>query len=148
MIVRLLPTQIPAFWGAIKYAIVQTDEIEEKDQQRCLNKLLHSLLNDKSQCFVRLDDERKLLTVVVTKIVIDRITSEKSLQIQSLYSWAVINNKEWQNDFLLVKEFAKHEECQHITFDSPNPRIWQVGKQLGFREKLRTFIFNVGVGHG
>ena len=143
MIIRLLPTQVPKLWEAIKQAATQADEIEKEDIQPYLNELLHSLLNDKSQCWVRLSDEKRLLGLAVTKIAIDKITGDKSLVIRVLYSWSNVDDKEWQNDIFFVREFAKHEECKRISFESRNERVWQIGEFLGFKESLRTFVFNM-----
>ena len=144
MIIRLLPTQIPAFWEPLKLGATQSGEIEVNARPYYFNKLLHSLLNNKSQCFVWLDDKRTLIRIMVTKIIIDKINGDKNLHIETLYSWAMrIDNKEWRSDFLLFKEFADHEGCKYISFETPNPRLFQIGEQVGFKEKSRIFVFNM-----
>lgn len=142
MFVKLLPQQIPAFWETIKYAAVQADGVKE-NKQVYLNKLLHSLLNDKSQCFARLDDERKLLAVLITKIEIDKISGESTLHLKEMYSWAKADDKIWAQDFLFVKEFAEHEKCKYISFESNTPAVWEIGKRVGFKENSRAFRMEV-----
>ena len=143
MLVKLLPTRIPAFWEVIKSAAVQADSIKEKDSQIYLNNLLNSLLNDKSQCFVRLDGERKLLALMVTKIETSKITGENILSIQSVYSWTQVDSKTWMEDLQFTKKFAKHENCKQIVFESNNSKIWEIAKAVGFKEKTRYFVFSV-----
>ena len=145
MIVRILPVQIPQLWEAIKSVYVQVEEINKEDTPFYLNELLHALLNEKAQCFIRLGDDRTLLGMLITRILIDKVTGRKSLFIQPLYSWKRVEDKEWQDDFNFVKEFAKHEQCKRIYFESGNPKIWQLTEKLGFRENLRRFILNIEV---
>jgi len=144
-IIRIPPIQIPFFWEVIKQTVVQADEVEVKDRPFYFNSLLHSLLNDKSQCFVRLNEEKRLLALMITKIAIDKITGDKSLSIQNLYSWKMVDDKEWQNDFLFFRSFAKKEDCKYVSFESRNPRVWQLGELAGFREKSRMFSLTLGV---
>jgi len=143
MIIRLLSTQIPQAWELIKFACVKADEVNNGDMPHYFNELLHALLSDKAQCFVKLDDERKILALLITRIMIDKITGRKSLLIQALYSWKSVDDKEWQDGFNFVKEFAKHEQCKRISFESRNPRVWQLTETLGFRENLRRFTLNM-----
>jgi len=137
--------QISKLWEQIKFAVTQADEVEKKDLQPYLNELLHSLLSDKAQCFVRLDNNRTLLLLMITRILVDKITGRKSLFIQALYSWKNVEDKELQGDYNFVREFAKHEQCRRISFESRNHRVWEVAESLGFRENLRKFVFDVGV---
>ncbi|MDP2159444.1 MAG: hypothetical protein Q8K02_03110 [Flavobacterium sp.] len=136
--------QIPSFWETIKFCCVQADEVESKDLQPYFNELLHSLLNEKSQCFVKLGDDKTLLALSVTRILIDKITGQKSLFIQILYSWKRFEDKEWQEGFNFIKEFAEHEQCKYIYFEPRNPRIWEMAEFLGCQESNRKFIFNIG----
>jgi len=145
MIIRVLPTQIGKVWEQIKFACVQADEVNKEDIPSYFNELLHSLLSDKSQCFIRLGDDRTLLLLMITRIIIDKITGRKSLFIQALYSWKNVEDREWQDDFKFIKEFAKHEQCKRISFESRNDRVWKIAESLGFRENLRKFVFDIGV---
>jgi hypothetical protein len=144
MVIKLLSSQIPMFWEAIKFAAISADEIDKENWGVYLNKLLHSLLNDRSQCFVRLDNERRLLALLVTRFSIDRITNEKSLFIQALYSWKRTENKEWEEVLMFVRKFAENEKCKYISFESRNPRIWQLTAVFGFKEELRSFKLSLG----
>lgn len=143
MHIRLLPTQIPSFWEAIKYATVQAGEVNEKDRQACLNELLHALLNEKAQCFVRLNDERRLLAILITRLQIDKVTGDKNLFAQAMYSWKHASEELWQDVMKFVGDFAIHEQCKYITFESNNERLWKLAKFFGFRESLRKFVLSL-----
>lgn len=139
MIHQLLSIKIPKHWELIKFATTKADEVDQQDLQPYLNELLHSLLSDKSQCFVR-TDKRDILTVLITKIVIDKITNEKYLHLQTMYSFKKVADEVWKTDFEFIKQFKESEKCAYILFQSRNRRIQEIGKYLGFREKHRTFI--------
>ena len=143
MIIRVLPVQIPKLWEVIKFACVQADEVNKENMPSYFNELLHSLLSDKAQCFLRLGDDRTLLAVLITRILVDKITGGKSLFIQALYSWKSADDREWQDDFNFVKEFAEHENCKRISFESRNNKVWKIAEFLGFKENLRKFTLNM-----
>lgn len=146
MIVKILPVQIPVFWDSIKFCAVTADEVDEKYRQKYLNKLLHSLLSDKSQCFVRLDDERILIALMITKIDVHKMTDKKSLHIQVLYSLKRVNGLEWQEDYIFLTDFARKQECKSITFDTRHEQVMDLGRSVGFREVQRAFEFELDLG--
>ena len=144
LIIKVLSMQIPVVWENIKYAVSKTAEVDEENLQAYFNELAHSLLNDKSQCFVRLDDDRNLLMLAITKIIVDKFSGKKKLHIQCLYSFKLVEDETWKADMEFLRKFAKDRKCSYITFDSRNKRIWNLGEILGFREKHRHFIYKMG----
>lgn len=139
MIIRLLASQIPQVWGAIKYAAVQADEVDSKDVPFYLLELLHSLMSDKSQVFVRLDKNRAILGVLVTRMSFNKISGKKSLHLQCLYSWKAQSYDTWQGDFVMVKTFAKKAGCDSITFNSRNYAVREIAQKAGFQEQTRLY---------
>ena len=67
MVIELLPDQVPRLWDAIKYGVVHTGNISEKDRPAYLCCLLHALLSSKATCFVWLDDGRNLIAVCIVR---------------------------------------------------------------------------------
>jgi len=61
MLLRVLPSQIPTVWDSVKYTIMKVAEVKEKDYQTVFNYVLRELLNEKIQCWVRLNNEEGLL---------------------------------------------------------------------------------------
>src|SRR5574343_1264333 len=139
MIIKLLSTQIPVFWEAIKFTVKEADEVDEKDLQPYLNELLHSLLNDTAQCFVRLDDERRLTALLISRIMADKVTGEKYLFLQCLYSWQKQPDTVWTQETDFVKKFAESVGCKYLSFTSRNEAMFKLGEKIGFEEKYRTF---------
>lgn len=143
MIIKLLPNQVPFFWDAIKLATTQADEVDSKNIQPYLNELLQSLLSEKAQCFVSLDDKRVLTGLLITRVCIDKITGDKFLLIQSVYTWKLLTDQVWKDAYDLFRLFAIKEGCKYFSYSSSNPAIWDRASKLGFKEKTRTFILDI-----
>lgn len=143
MVIKLLSVQIPNFWEAIKLAVVKADEVDEKDQQSYLNELLHALLNDKAQCFVRLDDERKLIGILITRIMENKQSGEQYLFLQVLYSWQFQKPETWLKEFEIVKDFAKSTNCKYLSCTSNNKRAWEIYASIGLTEQSRQYTYRL-----
>lgn len=144
MIIKLLSTQAPIYWEILKFAATQADEVDKADLQPYLNELLHALLSDKAQCFVRLDEDRTITALMITRFVVDKITGKKYLNMQCVYSFKKVEDTVWDQDFNVIRKFADNEQCSHISFSSRNERIWNLTKAIGFKEVTRTFRFKGG----
>lgn len=144
MIIRILPVQIPKFWETIKFAYVQADELNKEDMPSYFNELLHALLSDKAQCFLSLDDDRTILRVLITRIMTDKITSEKYLFLQCLYSFKTTSEEEWKRGWIFFMDFAKVEQCSYITTNTRNEKLLERAKMFGVKEKYRRFDLKIG----
>lgn len=144
MIVKVLAQQIPAFWEAIKFCTTKVDEIDEKELPDYLNNLLRALLNDKAQCFVRLDENRILIGLMITEIVIDKITQKVNLNIQCLYSYQKVSDSDWKIEYEFIKNFAEKTKCDSVIFRTRNERVMRIGQLVGFEEKCRIFEMKLG----
>lgn len=141
--IKLLASQIVQYWELIKYVCVKVDEVDEKDLQSYLNELLHTLLNDKAQCFISLDDKRAVVTVFITRLMIDKITGKKYLFIQNMYSFRAADNETREAESEFLKEFAREEQCAYISLKSRNKRIWDLAEGNGYKELFRVFSFRL-----
>jgi len=144
IIVRILATQIPQLWEVVKFACTQADEVDKEDLPYYLNELLHALLSDKAQCFIRLGEDRTLLALISTRVMVDKITGKKYLFIQCLYSFKMVEDEVWKQDWSIILDFIKAEKCSYVSFNSRNERIWEITRMLGFKEKYRRFDYEVG----
>lgn len=143
-IIKLLPIQIPFMWETLKFVATKADEVDKKELQPYLNELLHALLSDKAQCFVRLDEKRTLLALLITKIMGNKRTGEKYLYIQCLYSFQLVDDSIWRKDMIFIRQFADKEKCSYISFDSRNTKVQEIGRMLGFEEVNRNFSMKLG----
>jgi hypothetical protein len=143
MLIRLLSEQVPAFWETIKFVAVNADEVGKKDLPSYLNELLHALLSDKAQCFVRLDGDRKLLALTVTRVLGNKVNGDNYLLIQCVYSFQAVDADLWKEDREYLENFARASNCKYISFNSRNEKIWKVGEHAGFREVSRTYQYQI-----
>jgi hypothetical protein len=141
--IKLLPSQIPQLWDAIKYAAVHVNAIPEKDIPLYLNRLLASLLNDKAQCFVRMSNERELQAIAVTRFIKDEVTGDKSLFWECIYSFQLVQNGQWQTDWELISKFAKDNGCKKVIIYTNNHRIIDIVSAQGLSERFRCFMAEV-----
>jgi hypothetical protein len=143
-IYKILPTQIPYFWEAIKFACKEADEVKKEEMQDYFNELLQALLSDKAQCFVVLDENRILHSIAITRIVTNKMYRRNELLLQCLYSMTMMDDESVQRYFSFIASFASKVKCELITYNSSNPRVWQLAKVLGCTERYRSFSYQVG----
>jgi len=143
LIIKLLSTQIPHYFEAIKFATTTADEIDKEDLQSYLIELLHDLLSDKAQCWIRLDENRTIIALLITRFKVNKINSKKSLHLQCIFSYNEVPLNIWQKDFDMLIQFAKQEGCENITFNSRHSKIWELTMSFGCREQFRVFAFDL-----
>ena len=137
-ITKVLPNKIPVIWETIKFAATQADEVKPENKSRYLNELLQALLNDKAQCFVRYEkDEMK--AIILTRFILNDITQEKELLLQSYFSFKISDKAEWLENMEFARKFAIKEGCQRITFQSYNDKIVEYARMCGFMEDYSHF---------
>lgn len=143
MTIKLLSTQVPKYWEIIKYTASKAVELDEKDLRAGLIWLLHELLSDKAQCWFRLDDERKVIAVVITRLEIDKRINRKTLYVYVTFSYRHVPFEEWQKGFELLKEFARKEKCDTIAFATNNKRMMEMDLALGCRQAYTSFVYDL-----
>lgn len=140
---KILPTQIPMFWEAIKFTCVQANNVAPEEVPTYCRELLISLLSGKAICMVALDDNKVLLAVLVCRIMVDRFSAKKYLLLQGVYAWEKLNDSIWLQAFELFLEFARLEKCDYITTISNNPKVWSNLAKIGFVEEGRTLTLHL-----
>jgi len=143
-IYKLLPFQVPRFWDAIKYACIKADMLRPDEYGNYFNELLQELLSDKAQCFIILDKNKVLRTIAITKIIVNKISATKELYIQATYSMAMLRDDEAKEYINILLRFAHQEGCKRITFTGTNWRAQQVAEMLGFTERYRSYVYELG----
>ena len=143
MFVKLLPNQVVTYWKAIKFAAVKAEQVADGNKQLFLNRLLQDLLSSKAQCFVRLDDDRQIKSILITRIVLDGLTGERILFINTLYGFNYTPIEVWKEDYNDIEEFAKLNRCKKIVTWTSNSRICDIVTEIGFQERTRSFMMEV-----
>jgi len=145
MLIKVIPQQIPQAWEIIKFAAVQADEIKAEHRQAYVNELLHALLSNKAQAWLRTDtDQKQVKSVVITRLLGDQTTGEKYLLLQSFYAFEAHDSVEWAENMRLAIEFANKEGCSFISFNSKNSRILELATMFGFKERFIRLDYSLG----
>jgi len=144
MLIKLIPKQIPVFWDVIKYGCKNADTLHHENYQPYFNELLHALLSDKAQCFVRLSDDRRIVAVLVTRFIGNKITGEKHFHLQCAYSFQAEPKSTWEEDHKVLLDIALKSKCTKITFDTSNPKLGRLAMGLGFKEVSRSYCYMIG----
>jgi hypothetical protein len=139
----LVPDQIPRFWEAIKFAVVNSEMIEEKYRGKFLNRLLYLLLSSKVQCFVRLNDARKLQMIGLTSVQVDELRDENTLFAYALYSFEKVSNEVWIEDLETLKDWAKVSKCKSLTAWTNNEKAITLFNMLGWKKRFDIFILDI-----
>ncbi len=144
MHIRVMPSQIPQVWEAVKFAIVQLDEIPNEQMQDYCVWMLHQLLSEKAQCWVTLNEDRILLNVSITRIVVNQFTNELELHLQCLYAFQGLTDSTVEEALTLYRMFAKKVGCKRVTGASKHPRARAVMEQHGFQKQYHTYTLDIG----
>ena len=143
MIIKLTPPKVVTYWELIKYANINGDLVSDDHRQQVLNETLHALLNETAQCFIRLDDNRQVIAVLLTRIQVDKVSGDKLLYIQCIFSFRSVSDNQWEEDWQYLKTFAKSNSCEYIEAESSNVQIFKIMQQLSARELYRTFRYEL-----
>jgi len=143
LIIKLLSPQVVTYWDTIKFVVAKVDEVDEADLPEYLLELLHALLSDKAQCWVRVDESRMIVSMIITRILKNKIGAGKHVYIQCVYLFQKETIQEWQKLFDTSVEFAKHQGCDEVRFDSMNPKVWKLANAYNCREANRSFVYGV-----
>lgn len=143
MHIRVLPSQIPQVWEAVKYAVVQLNEVPPEELDEYLVWMLQQLLSEKAQCWVTLNDDRILLNVSITRIVTNTFTKEPALHLQCLYAFQGLTDSTVEEALMLYRQFAKKTGCTQVTGASRHPRACALMEQHGFKPEYKTYTLAV-----
>jgi len=146
MIIRLTSTQITQFWDVIKYSLVQVERLGAIESDAELNLIFAALMSDKAQCLLKYtDDSRKeICAVMITEIIQNKITDERTLKMRSLYGFRPFGLSEWAEHFKVILNLASIEKCSNILFDSAHRKLIDIAKSVGFSEIHTTLKFSLG----
>jgi len=143
MHIRVLPPQIPTVWEAVKYAVVQLDEVPPEQLNDYLLWMLQQLLSEKAQCWVTLNEDRVLLNVSLTRIVENPFTKNPELHLQCLYAFQGLTEHTITEALTLYRQFAKKAGCVTVTGSSRHPRACALLEQYGFQPGYKTYTLAV-----
>lgn len=137
--VRLLPIQIPQFWNEIKLAIVKSNAVDKELIQAVSTEYLAKLLSEKSQCFVAIDEESKLASIIITSILEDSFKIFKFLSVDALYFIQKPSDEDMKFIGDVLVRFAKTNQCKEIEFIVSTDKLKQLISITGARETATIY---------
>lgn len=144
MHIKVMPSQIPQVWEAVKYAIAQMNEIPNEQMSAYYVWLLQDLLSEKAQCWITLNEERVLLNVSVTRIVKQGWTNENELHVHCMYAFQGLTDTTVATLLQMYVDFASVMGCKRVIGASRHPRACAVMEQQGLTPYYRTYVKEVG----
>jgi hypothetical protein len=143
MHIRVLPSQIPQVWEAVKYAVVQLDEVPQEQHNAYFVWLLQDLLSEKAQCWVTLNEDRVLLNVSLTRLVEHAWTQERELHVSCMYAFQGLTDETVTALLQMYMDCAKTMGCVRVVGTSRHPRAYAVMERQGLVPYARTYVKHV-----
>lgn len=143
MIAMVPAEKIPDLWNTIKFVAISVERLAEDNRSQYLNKLLAMLLNGKAQCFVRYDEGKQLLAMMLTNFKFNEVTGEKSLFLGCLYSFKHVQTAEWASDLESIKDFARKNGCKKLFGCTSDPKAFDLAVSVGFVECYRYVVMSI-----
>jgi len=140
MLVQIHTKQIPAFWEAIKYAAIRSDDIKEEYWEYYSLELLQDLLAGKKTCFVA-QEGNQILFIIIIEFQINKMTGMKFLNFNNLYSFQTQADESWKEVFTDLYKIAVSAECKAIIGDSDNDRIGEINLSVGALCTSKKYIY-------
>jgi hypothetical protein len=71
--------------------------------------------------------------------MLNKVTGEKYLSAEQIYSWKKHEASEWEEWKKLVLTFAENEKCKYIEGRSRHGKVIELAKSVGFTERYTVF---------
>jgi len=145
MLTKLLPDQIAKFWDVIKYAIEESLPPIVGEHPDKMNRILTSLLCNKTECWIRYRKEDKTIFegIALTRFLHDDASNTKNLLIYCLYGYDKTTDETWTESISLLCKYAKKHKCSDVVAYTDIQYMIDKAKQLGGEAKYTYVSFNV-----
>lgn len=127
MTIQLSADQIARYWDALKWVVAGA-----VDEPVDSNTLLGLLLAGKAQCWVSLNEERRIGLVGVTMLTSSQLSGEKDLLLYALVAQRRVPREEWEDAVRVLRAWAKKQGCRRVVAYSTLESVRNmVEKELG-----------------
>jgi hypothetical protein len=130
---RLSIEQVTKLWDDIRQGVMRTISPAVQPTAENMRAILCQILRDDMQCWCFFTDADDRHGYVVTSIIRDPNTNEKTLVIYSLFLYKHINELEvWDKGIDSINKFARANNCKTLVAWSDNDNAISIAKKLGF----------------
>jgi len=147
MLTKLIPEQISKFWDIIKYGVEESLPPIVGDHPDKMNRILASLLCNKTDCWISYRREEGKETIVegiaLTKIIFDDASNTRNLLLYCIYGYEEIDKNSWNDAFITLVKYAKGHKCNDIVAYSNIPEMIKRAIAVGGEAKYTFISWNV-----
>lgn len=145
MLVKLLPAQISACWPVIKESVRRSVPPMTGDSPNQMNNILRSLQSDNLSCWAIIDEEGKVLAVVITTFLYDECSETKNLLIYSMATFirGKLDDSFWLDGMRTLGFYAKRNGCRGIIAYSKSNQVLHFMESLGGITDTRLITVNL-----
>jgi hypothetical protein len=146
MIVKLQPTQITAFWEAIRLAYMEAQNITVEKQGAAAVFLLQGLLSGKLSCWVIYAEEkegRHIHAVAITSISQNMAHGNRHVLVEAIYGFRKLSDELATEGIQKLTEFARANDCQVIIAGTSSGRIKELAELTGFAKSHEVYELKV-----
>jgi len=143
MILKIPALQIPNYWELIKFAGVKADGIADKDISRYAIELLLKLLDGTYGALLSFNKDKSLNRVLIYEFYQDKITDEKVVQFKIMYSFNHASKENWDEESVLVYEFAKTNNCDLVRATIRSDQLMDITDQLGGTVESKNYYIKL-----
>ena len=144
MVIRLLPVQISNHWEVIKCAIEDSLPPIAGESPEKMNRILMNLLDGKMQCWVRVDEDKKINLIVVTTISEDFCSGTKTLLLYCAFGYGSGHKVMWKELYDTFYKFGQSRGCDRCIAYSDNEYLIKILEYLGGDARYRMITFPIG----
>lgn len=134
-LLRATPEQISKYWELFKWAIENSFPPTDFPTPKKMVNVLKQLLSGRMQLWIAHRGKKwppESLGIVTTMMIVDDATGGKTLRIQNMFGWQVVQMEEWEDGFNLLAKYAISEGCTGIGFFTANDSVRKLAQRMGF----------------
>jgi len=142
MLIQILPIQIPKFWEVVKFAAINSDNIEEKDQEVYSLNLLQNLLSGKKHCYIT-QKEKQIFFVIIIEFRFDPMIEKNFIYFNNLYSFSAQGFLFWKTILTDLDLIAKNNSCDKFIGEVNNLKMQEILSNFNIPWVSKKFIYTI-----
>jgi len=131
-LIQLTPYDLERVWDLFRFGLIQSVPGITNANAESMQAILVSLLNQKAQGWVLVDDEG-ITSIVITYIEHDKITGDKYLLCYAMYNFRPVGREGWDMLSVGLNKFARGNGCGRIVFYTNVPDLQKGAEIFGFK---------------
>lgn len=144
MLVKLLPEQVAEGWDSLWFGISQALPPIAKNKPMTRTRVLQSLLEMKSECWVNAEDG-KINAVLLTTVSEDELSGTRTLLLYALFGYAKITGSDYVEAVELLLRYAKSKGCDTVSAYTNSELLKKIAMKLGGSAEYSLIEFPINL---